>query len=331
MVSHQFLVADQLIVDVIIGTDFLAAHHVSIGVANNRAFRPTTGELTTNVIVSTAQPNHASLTQPLPATCGSYAIESQTDPLEYRSVPRYRNNNAGVELPRHPSLYSGLISSYRHLFNLVPGSTSVAEHQIRTSGTPVRVPPRCIPERYRAEVVSQLQEMLDRGIIEPSQSPWMAPAVYTTKRPGEVRICVDYRELNKRTLKDAYPLPMPDDIFEKVASASVFSALNMHCGFWQILVKPSPLPRAPLQPFPIGKPWERVAVDILEVPMSQLGNRYLLVLQDWFPKWDEAVPTKNQMAATISSVLVEIFSRMGIPDILHTDQGANFESNLLRS
>ncbi|KFD44891.1 hypothetical protein M513_14232 [Trichuris suis] len=67
------------------------------------------------------------------------------------------------------------------------------------------------------------------------------------------------------------------------------------------------------------------------MPMSQLGNRYLLVLQDWFPKWDEAVPTKNQMAATISSVLVEIFSRMGIPDILHTDQGANFESNLLRS
>ncbi|KFD59554.1 hypothetical protein M514_28268 [Trichuris suis] len=250
MVSHQFLVADQLIVDVIIGTDFLAAHHVSIDVANNRAFGPTTGELTTNVIVSTAQPNYASLTQPLPATCGSRAIESQTDPLEYCSVPRYRTDNAAVELPRHPPLYSGLISSYSHLFKLVPGSTSVAEHQIRTSGTPVRVPPRRIPERYRAEVVSQLQEMLDRGIIEPSQSPWMAPAVYTTKRSGEVRICVDYRELNKRTLKDAYPLPMPDDIFEKVASASVFSTLDMHCGFWQIPVRKDDIEKTAFSPGP---------------------------------------------------------------------------------
>ncbi|KFD44816.1 hypothetical protein M513_14307, partial [Trichuris suis] len=78
----------------------------------------------------------------------------------------------------------------------------------------------------------------------------MAPAVYTTKRPGEVRICVDYRELNKRTLKDAYPLPMPDDIFEKVASASVFSALNMHCGFWQILVRKDDMEKTAFSPGP---------------------------------------------------------------------------------
>ncbi|KFD47129.1 hypothetical protein M514_11979 [Trichuris suis] len=96
-------------------------------------------------------------------------------------------------------------------------------------------------------------------------------------------------------------------------------------------MKLSPLPLTPLQPFPIGKPWEKVAVDVWEVPTSQLGNKYLLVLQDC-TKWVEAVPVKNQMAVTISSsVLVEIFSRMGIPDILHSDQGANFESDLLRS
>ncbi|KRZ85316.1 Transposon Ty3-I Gag-Pol polyprotein [Trichinella sp. T8] len=64
----------------------------------------------------------------------------------------------------------------------------------------------------------------------------MAPAVYTPKKSGELRICVDYRKLNKKTRKDAYPLPLPDDIFDKVRGAAVFSTLDIQSGFWQIPV-----------------------------------------------------------------------------------------------
>ena len=83
---------------------------------------------------------------------------------------------------------------------------------------------------------------------------------------------------------------------------------------------PSPT-RAPLVSVPIGKPWEMVAVDILEVPISYKGNRYLLVIQDYFTKWADAIPLRNQTAATITQELIKLFSVMGLPDVLHSDQG----------
>ena len=73
-----------------------------------------------------------------------------------------------------------------------------------------------------------------------------------------------------------------------------------------------------------------LAVDVLEVPMSGQGNRYLLVLQDYFTKWAEAIPMPDQTAERIVRVLVDIFSRFGIPEILQSDQGRNFESTILK-
>ena len=71
-----------------------------------------------------------------------------------------------------------------------------------------------------------------------------------------------------------------------------------------------------------------VAIDILEVPVSQNSNRYLPVIQDYMRKWAEAIPIPNQTAARITTELIRAFSHYGIPDILHSDQGRNFESNI---
>ena len=92
---------------------------------------------------------------------------------------------------------------------------------------------------------------------------------------------------------------------------------------------PAPI-RAPLTSVPIGKPWQMIAVDILEVPVSRHNNRYLLVIQDYFTKWAEAIPLRDQTALSITTALVNLFSRFGIPDIVHSDQGRNFESTLLK-
>ena len=75
------------------------------------------------------------------------------------------------------------------------------------------------------------------GIIENSCSPWMAPAVYVEKKSGDIRLCVDYRELNKRTKKDAYPLPLPDEVQGYMAGATVFSTLDLQSGYWQLICK----------------------------------------------------------------------------------------------
>ncbi len=76
---------------------------------------------------------------------------------------------------------------------------------------------------------------------------------------------------------------------------------------------------------PIGRPWQMIAADILEVPVLYNNNRYLLVVQDYFTKWAEAIPIPNQTAARITQELVQIFSKVGLPDTLHSDQGRNFE------
>ena len=69
-----------------------------------------------------------------------------------------------------------------------------------------------VPAQYREEIDRQLEEMLQLGIITESNSPWMAPAVYVRKKSGELRMCVDHRELDKRTSKYAYLPPLPDEV-----------------------------------------------------------------------------------------------------------------------
>ena len=91
---------------------------------------------------------------------------------------------------------------------------------------------------YKSEVDTQIQRMLDQGIIRESTSPWVAPAVYVIKRDGGIRICVDYRELNKRTVKDAYPLPLIDDMQSYLSGAVVFSTLDLNSGYWQLPINP---------------------------------------------------------------------------------------------
>ena len=88
--------------------------------------------------------------------------------------------------------------------------------------------------------------------------------------------------------------------------------------------------KAPLVSLPIGQPWEMVAVDVLQVPMSYQHNKYLLVVQDYFTKWVEAIPMPDQTAVHIVQDLTKIFSALGIPRIVHSDQGQSFESTVLK-
>ena len=96
---------------------------------------------------------------------------------------------------------------------------------------------------------------------------------------------------------------------------------------------PVPKFHSSLQPSLVGAPFEKIALDILgPLPRSKRGNRYILVIMDYFTKWAEAYPVRNQEAETIAKVLVEQFiCRYGVPLSLHTDQGSNFESNLFQT
>ena len=91
-----------------------------------------------------------------------------------------------------------------------------------------------------AEVKKQIQELL--GFIRPSTSPWGAPVLLAKKKDGTQRLCIDYRELNKVTIKNKYPLPRIDDLFDQLCGATIFSRLDLRSGYHQLKVKASDIP-----------------------------------------------------------------------------------------
>ena len=103
----------------------------------------------------------------------------------------------------------------------------------------------------------------------------------------------------------------------------------MKCTVCQQAKLPTPA-KVPLLSLPMDSPWEMLAVDILEVPLSTNGNHYLLVVQDYFTKWADAFPKPDQMSRCITNILINLCARMGLPRIIHSDLGRNFESTIQR-
>ena len=87
------------------------------------------------------------------------------------------------------------------------------------------------------ELKLQLQELLEKGFIHLSVSPWGAPVLFVKKKDGTLRLCVDYRQLNKMTVKNKYPLPRIDDLFDQLKGASVFSKIDLRFGYHQLRIK----------------------------------------------------------------------------------------------
>ncbi|KAA3490754.1 DNA/RNA polymerases superfamily protein [Gossypium australe] len=102
---------------------------------------------------------------------------------------------------------------------------------------PVSIAPYRMAPKELVELKAQIQELLDRGFIQPSISPWGAPVLFVKKKDGSMRMCIDYRQLNKLTIKNKYPLPRIDDLFDQLKGASVFSKINLRSGYHQLKVK----------------------------------------------------------------------------------------------
>ncbi|GJX74797.1 putative reverse transcriptase domain-containing protein [Tanacetum coccineum] len=93
------------------------------------------------------------------------------------------------------------------------------------------------------ELSNQLQELADRGFIRPSTLPWRAPVLFVKKKDGSFRMCIDYRELNKLTIKNHYPLPRIDDLFDQLQGSSVYSKINLRSGYHQLRVRDKDIPK----------------------------------------------------------------------------------------
>jgi hypothetical protein len=108
---------------------------------------------------------------------------------------------------------------------LIPGATPVLKAPYRMSTPNLK------------ELQLHLEEILKKGYIHPSVSPWGAPILFMKKKDGMLRLCIDFRQLNKVTVKKKYPLPRIDDLFDQLKDAKIFSKIDLRSGYNQVRIK----------------------------------------------------------------------------------------------
>ena len=141
-----------------------------------------------------------------------------------------------------------VVCEYPNVFpNELPGMPPDREIEFAIELQPCTAPisrrPYCMPPNELAELKKQIQELLDKGYIRPSTSPCGCPALFVKKKDKSLSLCVDYRPLNAVTVKNKYPLPRIDVLFDKLADAKVFSKIDLRSGYHQIKIHPEDIPK----------------------------------------------------------------------------------------
>ncbi|GJR59024.1 putative reverse transcriptase domain-containing protein [Tanacetum coccineum] len=128
----------------------------------------------------------------------------------------------------------------------LPGLPPLRQVEFRIDLVPGAVPVVCAPYRLSPskmkELSVQLQELLEKGFICLISSPWGAPVLFVKKKDGSFKMCIDYRELNKLTIKNRYPLPRIDDLFDQLQGSSVYSKIDLRSIYHQLRIKEEDIP-----------------------------------------------------------------------------------------
>ena len=222
--------------DVIIGMDWLSPHHAEI-MCHEKAVRLRLPNHETLVIYGDKPSTNLRLTSCIKAQKHlrknnlaflAHIVDKTKEETNIQDIP------VACEFPDvFPEDLPGVPPERQVEFriDLVPGATPLAK-------SPYRLAPA-----EMQELSSQLSELLDKGFIRPSYSPWGAPVLFVKKKDGSFRMCIDYRELNKLTVKNRYPLPRIDDLFDQLQGASYFSKIDLRSGYHQLKVREEDIPK----------------------------------------------------------------------------------------
>ncbi|GAU29936.1 hypothetical protein TSUD_360510 [Trifolium subterraneum] len=212
--------------DIVLGTDWLSANTVYIGCAEKNLYVPIDLNAESRALTALLQNTHQ-LIQYLGAENKCFSImftissESSLSPSDIPIVREY--------LDVFPEEINSLPLEREIEFSidLVPGSQPIYVAPYRMSPLELR------------ELKSQLEELLQKHFIRPSVSPWGAPVLLVKKKDGTMRLCIDYRQLNKVTIKNKYLLPRIDDLLDQLRGATIFSKIDLRSGYHQIRIRTS--------------------------------------------------------------------------------------------
>ncbi|XP_042386709.1 uncharacterized protein LOC121978427 [Zingiber officinale] len=222
--------------DIILGMDWLAMNHATVDCgARVVTFRPPGlpcwvffGTKSDGIAVISAMQARRLLAQ----GCQGYLLSMVKAGSD--ALPQLSDVAIVREFPDvFPDGFPGLPPKRQVEFTieLVPRTAPVSK-------TPYRMAPKELEE-----LKTQLQELLDRGFIRPSVSPWGAPVLFVKKKDGSLRLCIDYRQLNAVTIKNKYPLPRIEDLFDQLKDTCVYSKIDLRSGYHQLRVGDADIPK----------------------------------------------------------------------------------------
>nr|AAN01260.1 Putative retroelement [Oryza sativa Japonica Group]AAP53141.1 retrotransposon protein, putative, Ty3-gypsy subclass [Oryza sativa Japonica Group] len=197
--------------DVILGMDWLARHKGVIDCANRK--------VTLNSYDGRVVTVHALSSESLRSRLNQITLEEIPIVREYPDV--FPDDLPGMPPKR----------DIEFRIDLVPGTTPIHKRPYRMAANEL------------AEVKRQVDDLLQKGYIRPSSSPWGAPVIFVEKKDHTQRMCVDYRALNDVTIKNKYPLPRIDDLFDQLKGATVFSKIDLRSGYHQLRIKEEDIPK----------------------------------------------------------------------------------------
>ncbi|KAL4021115.1 hypothetical protein IC575_019905 [Cucumis melo] len=236
VIEVTLLVLNMLDFDVILGMDWLAANHASIDCSRKEVtFNPPS-----MASFKFKGGGSRSLPQVISAIRASKLLSQGTWGILVSVVD---TREVDVSLSSEPVVRDCPDVFPEELPGLPPHREVEFAIELEPGTVPIsRAPYRMAPTELK-ELKVQLQELLDKGFIRPSVFPWGAPVLFVKKKDGSMRLCIDYRELNKVTVKNRYPLPRIDDLFEKLQGATVFSKIDLRSGYHQLRIKDGDVPK----------------------------------------------------------------------------------------
>ena len=164
-----------------------------------------------------------------------YSLEDCTFPSTQRAET-YKDVSISNELTSEQFREAeSLVEQYPDVLTSLPGRTDIIRHNIKLLTTePVRSKGYPIPYKTREVMETEVQEMLELGVTEPSVSPYSSPVVLVPKKDGSVRFCIDFRKLNKVTDFDAEPMPNMEEVINRLSGHKYFTKIDLSKGYWQV-------------------------------------------------------------------------------------------------
>jgi hypothetical protein len=214
LMKTDLLLLDLKGIDVLLGMNWMTQHHVSLDISSR------------TVEISSPENEPTILYLPPPKSFNSCTYATSGVKLEDIPVVCEYPDVFLDDLPGMPP-----DRDIEFIIELQPGTAPISKKSYR------------MPPNELAELKIQLQDLLDKGFIRPSASPWGCPALFVKKKDNSLRLCVDYHPLNAVTIKNKYPLPRIDILFDQLAGAKVFSKIDLRSGYHQIKIRPSDVPK----------------------------------------------------------------------------------------